>query len=127
MDPLMSPYFRQAGVRAQLCAFFLLLLVLLIASQAFASGGHSGDSWFAAWQGSPTPGGTFYSPGCPSDIGLSNQTVRNLVHVAVGGDVVRARISNAGGAVPVMVGSATIAKAGAGAATAAGTLHPLTF
>jgi lysophospholipase L1-like esterase len=81
----------------------------------------------ATWQGSPTPGGTFYSPGCPSDVGLSDQTIRNVVHIAVGGDLVRARISNAGGLVPVTVGAATIAKAGAGAAIAPGTLHPLLF
>ncbi|HKF46547.1 MAG TPA: SGNH/GDSL hydrolase family protein [Terracidiphilus sp.] len=104
-----------------------LAMALTLGAAATAAAQPDHSDWTATWQGSPTPGGTFYSPGCPSDVGLSNQTVRNVVHVAVGGDVVRARISNAGGAVPVMVGSATIAKAGAGAATAAGTLHPLTF
>src|SRR5215469_17291399 len=113
----------------RISVLLILLTCFALAAwpQAQAGNLHSDRQWVSAWQGSPTPGGTFYSPGCPSDVGLSNQTVRNVVHVAVGGDVVRARISNAGGAVPVMVGSATIAKAGAGAATAAGTLHPLTF
>jgi len=110
--------------RAELCAM-TAALILCAASMARAE--HGDHDWIATWQGSPTPGGTFYSPGCPSDVGLSNQTVRNIVHVAVGGDWVRARISNVGGLVPVTVGSATIAEAGAGAATAAGTLHPLTF
>jgi lysophospholipase L1-like esterase len=83
--------------------------------------------WITTWQGTPTPGGTSYSPGCPSDVGLTNQTVRNVAHVSAGGDWVRARISNEGGAKPLAVGAASIALAGTGAATAPGSLHPLTF
>jgi lysophospholipase L1-like esterase len=83
--------------------------------------------WISAWQGTPTPGGTFYSPGCPSDVGLTNQTVRNVVHVSAGGSWVRARISNEYGANPLSVGAATIALAGSGAATTPGSLHPLHF
>ncbi len=108
-------------------ALSALAIAVFAGSAAVATAQHGQDDWTATWQGSPTPGGTFYSPGCPSDVGLSNQTVRNIVHIAVGGDRVRARLSNAGGLVPLTVGAATIAEAGAGAGTAAGTLHPLTF
>jgi lysophospholipase L1-like esterase len=83
--------------------------------------------WVATWQGSPTPGGTFYSPGCPSDVGLSNQTIRNVVHVSLGGEWVRVHVSNHDGANPLEVGAATVAVAGSGAATAPGSLHPLHF
>ena len=115
---------RTRVMQGLLCA---LAIAVLAGTAVVATAQHGQDDWTATWQGSPTPGGTFYSPGCPSDVGLSNQTVRNIVHIAVGGDRVRARLSNAGGLVPVTVGAATIAEAGAGAGTAAGTLHPLTF
>ncbi len=85
------------------------------------------NHWVAAWQGSPTPGGTFFSPGCPSDVGLSSQTVRNIIYPTMGGSWVRARISNAGGSTPLSVGSAAIAIWGSGAGTVAGTSHTLYF
>lgn len=66
------------------CKSLFLLLLLTLAVTAFASA--PPDGWVATWQGSPTPGGTFYSPGCPSDVGLTGQTVRNLVHISTGGD-----------------------------------------
>jgi lysophospholipase L1-like esterase len=85
------------------------------------------NRWVTTWQGSPTPGGTFYSPGCPSDVGLNNQTIRNLVHVSAGGDTVRVRVSNEDGANPLAVGSATLAVSAGGAAAVAGTVVPLSF
>jgi lysophospholipase L1-like esterase len=104
------------------CAVALFLAASTLTS---AQGPH--ENWISTWQGSVTPGGTFYSPGCPSDVGLSGQTIRNIVHIAIGGDTVRARISNAFGANPLSVGSASIAIAGTGAAANPATLHPLTF
>lgn len=83
--------------------------------------------WISTWQGSPTPGGTFFSPGCPSDVGLTNQTIRNVVHISVGGDVVRARISNNGGSEPLRVGAASIAVSSGADAVVARTLHSLRF
>src|SRR5215469_800449 len=88
---------------------------------------NSGLPWVAAWQGSPMTGGTFFSPGCPSDVGLTNQTIRNVVYLSAGGDKVRVRISNAFGAAPLDVGAATIGISAGGATTVPGTLHPLTF
>lgn len=99
--------------------------LLFAANLATAQSG--GERWISSWQGSPTPGGTFFSPGCPSDVGVNNQTVRNIVHLAAGGELVRVRVSNAAGANPLAVGSATIALAGVCAATASGHLLPLKF
>lgn len=104
---------------AALCAVLLLT--------PFASAQDRGDRWVGAWQGSPTPGGTFYSPGCPSDVGLNNQTVRNIVFISMGGDAVRVRVSNAGGSVPLQVGAASVAIAASGGAATPGTLHQLLF
>jgi lysophospholipase L1-like esterase len=103
---------------------WILASLCVCASTAAESPNHE---WVATWQGSPTPGGTFYSPGCPSDVGLSSQTVRNVVHVSAGGDWVRVRLSNNAGIIPLAVGSASIARSAGGAATAPGTLRPLRF
>lgn len=106
---------------------WFILFACFLCMAANMAAGQPGRGWISTWQGTPTPGGTFYSPGCPSDVGLTNQTVRNVVHVSAGGDWVRARISNEYGANPLSVGAATIAVAGSGAATAPGSLHPLRF
>lgn len=81
--------------------------------------------WVSAWQGSPTAGGTFDPASCPSDVGLADQTVRNIVPVSTAGDRVRVRVSNAFGPAPLQVGSASVALAGQGAV--AGSVRPLTF
>jgi lysophospholipase L1-like esterase len=105
------------------CTLILVSLCLC----AIAAAESSSHDWVATWQGSPTPGGTFYSPGCPSDVGLNSQTVRNVVHISAGGDWVRVRISNNAGANPLAVGSASLARSAGGAATVPGTLRPLRF
>ena len=123
---------RSASLRIHQCISGCLALCWLLTASVFAAPQHSDraqgpDEWITAWQGSPTPGGTFYSPGCPSDVGLSDQTVRNIVHLAIGGDSVRVWISNAGGSTPLTVGSASVALADSGAAVSAASLHPLLF
>ena len=105
----------------------LLVAASVLWFMATTAAGQPNRGWISTWQGTPTPGGTFYSPGCPSDVGLANQTVRNVVHVSAGGNWVRARISNEYGANPLLVGAATIAVAANGAAIAPGSLHPLHF
>ena len=112
---------------AVLIVLALLFVAAIFAPGQFALADDHGERWVAAWQGSPTPGGTFYSPGCPSDVGLNSQTVRNVVFLSAGGASVRVRLSNAGGAVPLMVGSATVAISTGGAATMAGSVHALQF
>ncbi len=105
----------------------LLLPMLFTAPSAFAHDFHFDGRWISAWQGSPMPGGTFFSPGCPSDVGLANQTIRNVVYLSTGGNRVRVRISNAYGANPLNVGAATIAISAGGAATVPGTTRTLRF
>ena len=106
-------------------AIALAFALLVLSTLALAD--DRGERWVAAWQGSPTPGGTFFSPGCPSDVGLNNQTIRNIVFMSMGGGAVRVRISNAGGSAPLNVGAASVAIAGTGASAVAGTVHPLLF
>ena len=110
--------------------FVLVALVVALSGATTAFAGDSndfGDHWVSSWQGSPMTGGTFFSPGCPSDVGLTNQTVRNVVYLSAGGSKVRVRISNAFGANPLKVGAATVAISATGAAVTPGTVHTLTF
>jgi lysophospholipase L1-like esterase len=83
--------------------------------------------WVNAWQGSPVGGGTIAGAACPADKGLDHQTVRNVVFVSAGGDRVRVRLTNAFGAKPLQVGAASVAVAGAGAASVPGSSRTLRF
>lgn len=76
--------------------------------------GFGAGSWVNAWQGSPEEGSTTDPTTCPSDTGLSDQTVRNVVPVSTGGGQVRVRISNAFGAAPLRVGAASVSLAATG-------------
>jgi lysophospholipase L1-like esterase len=58
---------------------------------------------------------------------FANQTVREIVHVSIGGSLVRVRLSNAYGKEAVEIGAAHIALHEKGAAIAPGSDHVLTF
>jgi len=58
---------------------------------------------------------------------FSNQTVRQIVRVSVGGSKVRIRFSNEFGSKPVLIGAASVGLGGKGAEIVAGSLRPLTF
>ncbi|HZN77784.1 MAG TPA: SGNH/GDSL hydrolase family protein [Micromonosporaceae bacterium] len=84
------------------------------------------DHWVGTWASSPVRGTTTAT--CPAgDAAVTNQTVRNIVFASVSGDTVRVRLTNAFGTAALTVGSASVAIAGSGAATAPGTLRTLRF
>jgi hypothetical protein len=58
---------------------------------------------------------------------FSNRTIRQIVHLSVGGDKVRVRLSNEFGARPVLIGAASVAMSGGGSDISPGSLRPLTF
>lgn len=58
---------------------------------------------------------------------ISNQTLRQVVHVSVGGSRARVVLSNEFGTAPLEIGAAQIAVHGKDAAVVAGSSHPLTF
>ena len=59
--------------------------------------------------------------------GATGATLREVVHVSIGGDMVRVRFSNLYGAGPLVIGAAEIAQTLKGAAIVPGTGRPLTF
>jgi lysophospholipase L1-like esterase len=58
---------------------------------------------------------------------LTATTLREVVHVSVGGEMVRVRFSNAFGTTPLVIGAAEIAQTQQGSSIVAGSGKPLTF
>src|SRR3954454_5758030 len=110
-------------------ALALVPLSAALTGWSSAGGNHppAAARWVNAWQGSPVGGGTIPGASCPADKGLNNQTVRNIVFLSAGGDRVRVRLTNAFGTKPLSVGAASVALAGAGAATVVGSDRALRF
>jgi lysophospholipase L1-like esterase len=66
----------------------------------FGSDRDRDQNWIGTWATSPEAGTT----------GFSNQTLRQVVHVSVGGDDIRIRISNAYGTTGLTIGAAHVAR-----------------
>lgn len=94
---------------------------------AHAAEGPQRANWVNSWQGSPTKGATFDTKACPSDVGVQDQTVRNIVYLSTGGDRIRVRISNAGGVMPLRVGAASVAPSASDGPGLEGDTHALHF
>lgn len=110
------------------------LLLPVTVALALAAGGaatsparqadpQTGRHWVGTWAASPqTPADTWDHPAAFGD-----QTLRQIVHVSMGGDTLRVRFSNAFGRQPLVIGAASIALSAGGAAIVPGTSRPLTF
>jgi lysophospholipase L1-like esterase len=80
----------------------------------------------APGRGGPAGGGRAgFTP--PAPLNFKNQTLRQIVHVSLGGDRVRVVLSNAFGTVPLEVGAAHVALREKDAAIQTKSDHPLTF
>jgi lysophospholipase L1-like esterase len=93
---------------------------LLLGPLALASAGAQDEAWISSWTASPQ---------LPRDVipgSLSNRTIRQIVHLSIGGSKVRVRLSNEFGAQPLTIGAGSVAIA-AGADIVAGSLRTLTF
>jgi lysophospholipase L1-like esterase len=95
---------------------------LLMAPSAVAAP----QNWVVAWAAPPAHPGTLASslqtPGA-----LRNRTVRNIVHLAIGGTAVRIRVSNVLGTEPLAFDTVTIGFQQHGAVLAPHSNRPVTF
>jgi lysophospholipase L1-like esterase len=82
-----------------------------------------GTHWVATWGASPQGA----VPGDRAARGFQRQTIRNIVYTSVGGSMVRVRITNAFGVVPLRIGAAGIGVERSGAALTPGTAFALSF
>jgi lysophospholipase L1-like esterase len=78
-------------------------------------------SWISSWTASPQ------APRGVVPASFSNRTIRQIVHLSIGGNKIRLRLSNEFGTRPVLIGAASVAMAGKGSDIASGSLRPLTF
>jgi lysophospholipase L1-like esterase len=78
--------------------------------------------WIGTWATAPLA-----EPADKEKLPLDGATLRQIVHVSLGGDTLRLRISNAFGETPLVLRGAHLALAAAGGATEQGTDHALTF
>ena len=81
----------------------------------------------AAAFGPPPGGGRGPAPTPPPPLNFRNQTLRDIVHVSLGGDRVRVLLSNVFGTMPLEIGAAHVALREKDAAIKAGTDRPLMF
>jgi lysophospholipase L1-like esterase len=78
-------------------------------------------AWISSWTASPQ------APRGPVPGSFANRTIRQIVHLSLGGDRIRIRLSNEFGSRPVLIAAASVAVAGAGSDVVAASLRPVTF
>jgi hypothetical protein len=78
-------------------------------------------SWISSWTASPM------APRGVMPASFSNRTIRQIVHLSIGGNKIRVRLSNEFGAKPVLIGAASVATAGGTSDIVSASLRPLTF
>ncbi|CAG0984066.1 hypothetical protein BURK1_01902 [Burkholderiales bacterium] len=102
-----------------LMATVLAVAAIAIAPATAARDGSDAGHWVGTWSASPQPASL--------PVELNGQTIRQIVHVSVGGTRVRVRLSNAYGTGLLHIGAARVGLHGSGASIAAGSDRMLTF
>jgi lysophospholipase L1-like esterase len=83
-----------------------------------------GAQWIGTWASSPQLGDPGNAPPAP---GFADSTLRQIVHVSIGGDQIRVRFSNAFGVTPLVISSAHVALGAGGSAIKPESDKALTF
>jgi len=108
-----------------------LALCLLASDGGLVAQSGRAEHWVGTWgtavvpRPQPAPGAAPGRGGAP--LNFNNQTLRQVVHVSLGGSRVRVVLSNAFGTQPLPVGAAGIALRQKDASIIAGSSRPLTF
>lgn len=111
--------FRARWARVRLLA----LLALCLPPAAAAAPAH----WVVSWGASPSPPPSDAAPGRGHGLAFDNQTLREIVHLSVGGSMVRVRFSNLYGNQSLEIGAARLALRTSASAIATASSRPLTF
>ena len=101
-----------------------IVLWLALAGTAFAA---NEMHWVATWGASPAPQLADGAQMSAAKLMFNRQTIREIVHVSIGGDTVRVRLSNAYGAKMLEVGAAHVALRESGSGIVTGSDRSLTF
>jgi lysophospholipase L1-like esterase len=104
---------------------FLLLLSLCAFTPGSVKAASPADHWVGTWAASPmaakNPDGKFGAPG------TDGTTLREIVHISIGGPSVRVILTNEFGLDPLTIGAAQIALSSGTSAITPGTATALTF
>jgi len=100
-----------------------LVFLALAAAAAAAPASH----WVATWGASPAPQLANEAEMRQSNLVYANQTLREIVHVSIGGDTVRLRLSNAYGPATLQIGAVHIALRRKASGIVPGSDRPVTF
>jgi lysophospholipase L1-like esterase len=114
--------FKGAAVRASVSLCSLLLACVPLVSMAQAKDDAS-NQWVATWTASADRNNSI---GNPQNFNPGS-TVRQIVHLSVGGDRVRVRFSNEFGTAPVTIGPVHIAMSAGGSKITSNSDRTLTF
>src|SRR5258707_14003963 len=105
--------------------FFLLLLSICALTPCIATAASPADHWVGTWAASPmaakNPDGKFGAPG------TDGTTLREIVHISLGGPSVRVILTNEFGLDPLTIGAAQIALSSGTSAITPDTATALTF
>ncbi len=100
----------------------ILVLATVVSAQPLLAKPEA-TKWVGTWASAPL----LDARAKPAEAVLSGATLREVVHVSIGGDMVRVRFSNLYGTSPLLIGAAEIAQTLKGADIVAGTGKALTF
>lgn len=113
----------QSRGAATACALIVTALLLVTPGRA-ENKAQKGEHWVGTWASSPQPvEHTSMLPNATS----AGITLRQVVHVSVGGKKIRLRFSNTFGSTPLTLGSVHVATAKSGGAIEEGTDEQITF
>jgi lysophospholipase L1-like esterase len=112
-------------------AMMLALATLFCVQPPFVRAEAKTKHWVGAWASAPSLVARGKSAEerltAGAQPGATGATLREVVHVTIGGDMVRVRFSNLYGAGPLVIGAAEIAQSLKNAAIVPGSGHALTF
>jgi len=112
-------------INSRRSSLLLPLLALCCFNQISVTAATPSDHWVGTWAASPmaakNPSARFGAPG------TDGTTLREIVHISIGGPSVRVVLTNEFGLDPLTVGAAQIALSSGASAITAGSATPLTF
>ena len=106
---------------------------LLAAGLPFAPAAWAGDQaqgnrhWVATWQGSPQTFDPALAGLIPVQPSYNNQTLREIVHISIGGPKIRLRLTNSYGTQSLSVGAVHVARSVEGSTIRSSTDRTVTF
>ncbi|PRZ01058.1 lysophospholipase L1-like esterase [Marinilabilia salmonicolor] len=115
---------KSGSLRSTFPRFSLMGLLLIAILFGSCAEENANEKWVGTWTTAPQ----LVEPhNMPPEPGLSNNTIRQIVRVSIGGDKLRMRFSNEFSTSPVTMKTVTIAKAEGGSTIDESTIKTLTF